>query len=195
MAQGYLSPNGSNTSGMTYDAMLYCKTNIGGYFFDGFMEVEHNRTVTVTQNPVETGASIVDHAYVNPATIRMRVMMSDVHQSLVSGQFEGSKFRSVNAWQLLQKLQADRIPMNVFTRLGLYSNMLITSLSTTDDASTFRALNADVTLTEIPVARVRTVKISAADQTTTKTEMAKLEALNVNQELQSLLYQWYGGGS
>ena len=194
MAEGYLSPNGSPTDGLTYDAMLYCKTNIGGYFFDGFMQVDHNIELQTTENPVETGASIVDHAYVKPAEVVMRVMMSDVHQSLVPGQFTGTRFRSTNAWQVLRKLQSDRIPMSIFTRLGLYTNMLITKLSASDTAETFRALSAEVTLKEIPVARVKTVKISSADQTTVNTEMGKIEASQVSNELQSLLYQWYGGG-
>ena len=174
--------------------MLYCKTNIGGYFFDGFMQVDHNIELQTTENPVETGASIVDHAYVKPAEVVIRVMMSDVHQSLVPGQFTGTRFRSNNAWQVLRKLQSDRIPMSVFTRLGLYNNMLITKLSASDTAETFRALSAEVTLKEIPVARVKTVKISSADQTTVNTEMGKIEASQVSDELQSLLYQWYGGG-
>ena len=194
MAEGYISPNGSPTAGLTYDAMLYCKTNIGGYFFDGFMQVDHNIELHATENPVETGASIVDHAYVKPAEVVMRVMMSDVHQSLVPGQFTGTRFRSTNAWQVLRKLQSDRIPMSIFTRLGLYTNMLITKLSASDTAETFRALSAEVTLKEIPVARVKTVKISSADQTTVKTEMGKIEASQISNELQSLLYQWYGGG-
>ena len=194
MAEGYLSPNGSPTAGLTYDAMLYCKTNIGGYFFDGFMQVDHNIELQTTENPVETGASIVDHAYVKPAEVVMKVMMSDVHQSLVPGQFTGTRFRSTNAWQVLRKLQSDRSPMSIFTRLGLYTNMLITKLSASDTAETFRALSAEVTLKEIPVARVKTVKISSADQTTVNTEMGKIEASQVGNELQSLLYQWYGGG-
>lgn len=194
MAEGYISPNGSPTAGLTYDAMLYCKTNIGGYFFDGFMQIDHSIELKTTENPVETGASIVDHAYVKPAEVVMRVMMSDVHQSLVPGQFTGTRFRSTNAWHVLRKLQSDRIPMSIFTRLGLYTNMLITKLSASDTAETFRALSAEVTLKEIPVARVKTVKISSADQTTVKTEMGKIEASQVSNELQSLLYQWYGGG-
>ena len=195
MSEGYISTSGTPTAGLTYDALLYCKTNIGGYFFDGFMQVEHNIELQTTSNPVETGASVVDHAYVKPAELVMKVMMSDVHQSLVPGQFTGASFRSVNAWQVLRKLQSDRIPMSVFTRLGLYTNMLITKLATTDTAETFRALSAEVTLREIPVARVKTVKISSADQTTINTEMGKIEASQINDELQSLLYQWYGGGS
>ena len=195
MSEGYISTSGTPTAGLTYDALLYCKTNIGGYFFDGFMQVEHNIELQTTSNPVETGASVVDHAYVKPAELVMKVMMSDVHQSLVPGQFTGASFRSVNAWQVLRKLQSDRIPMSVFTRLGLYTNMLITKLTATDTAETFRALSAEVTLREIPVARIKTVKISSADQTTINTEMGKIEASQINDELQSLLYQWYGGGS
>lgn len=195
MSEGYISTSGTPTAGLTYDALLYCKTNVGGYFFDGFMQVEHNIELQTTSNPVETGASVVDHAYVKPAELVMKVMMSDVHQSLVPGQFTGASFRSVNAWQVLRKLQSDRIPMSVLTRLGLYTNMLITKLTTSDTAETFRALSAEVTLREIPVARIKTVKISSADQTTINTEMGKIEASQINDELQSLLYQWYGGGS
>ena len=194
MAEGYISPNGSPTAGLTYDAMLYCKTNIGGYFFDGFMQVDHNIELQTTENPVETGASIVDHAYVKPAEVVMRVMMSDVHQSLVPGQFTGTRFRSTNAWQVLRKLQSDRIPMSIFTRLGLYTNMLITKLSASDTAETFRALSAEVTLKEIPVARVKTVKSSSAEGATVNAEMGKMEASQGSNELQSWLYQWYGGG-
>ena len=84
---GYLAKSGSDTTGLSYDAMLFCKTNIAGYFFDGFMSVSHERKLTITQNPVETGASVVDHAYVNPTTVTMKIMMSDVHQSIIPRQF------------------------------------------------------------------------------------------------------------
>lgn len=195
MATGYLSWNGSPTEGLTYDAMLYCKTNIGGYFFDGFMQVDHSIELEVTENPVETGAAVVDHAYVKPAQVTMKVMMSDVHQSLYPGQFTGTRFRSTNAWHVLKKLQGDRIPFNIFTRLGLYENMLITSLQASDTADTFRALSATVTLREIPVARVKEVKISSADQTTIKTEMGKIEAGNLTDVDMSLLAQLMGVSS
>ena len=195
MATGYLSWNGSPTEGLTYDAMLYCKTNIGGYFFDGFMQVDHSIELEVTENPIETGAAVVDHAYVKPAQVTMKVMMSDVHQSLYPGQFTGTRFRSTNAWHVLKKLQGDRIPFNIFTRLGLYENMLITSLQASDTADTFRALSATVTLREIPVARVKEVKISSADQTTIKTEMGKIEAGNLTDVDMSLLAQLMGVSS
>lgn len=190
---GYISPNVTDTSGLSYDAMLYCKTNIGGYFFDGFSKVVHSRQVEITENPVETGASIVDHAYVKPAEVTITVLMSDVHQSMVEGQFSGGYSRSVSAWAILTKLQEDRIPMSVLTRLGLYSNMLITEIRADDTAETVHGLQADVTLKEIPIARVKTVKISSAPQTTVETEMGKIEAYNLTDNDKSMLLQLVQG--
>ena len=171
---GYLARSGSDTTGLSYNAMLMCKTNIAGYFFDGFMQVEHTRDLTITSNPVETGASVVDHAYLNPAQVVMTIMMSDVHESIIPGQFSELTFRHTSAWAVLKQIQESRIPVDIFTKLGYYKNMLIKSISATDTKETFRALQARVTLVEIPVARVKTVKISKARQTTIDTKMAEI---------------------
>lgn len=189
---GYLSPSATNTQGISPNALVFCKTNIGGYFFDGFITVTHNKQLEITQNPVETGASIVDHSYVKPATLTMKIVVSDAHASLVEGQFSDSWSRAVSAWNVLKQLQEDRIPVSVLTKLDLYENMLIQNLQATDEANTYTTLSADVTLQEIPIARVRTVKISAADQATLKTEMGKIEVEKVKNELKSILYQAFG---
>lgn len=183
---GYFPPNLAGVSGKSFDALLYCKTNIGGYFFDGFLSVDHSRETEITSNPVETGAAISDHAYVKPAEISMEIIMSDAHSSLVSGQFTGSWSRSVDAWSVLKALQDNRIPMTVLTRLDIYKNMLIKSISANDTYATKDGLRAVVKLVEIPVARVKTVKISSADQTTITTEAGKVEAQKV---IESILYQ------
>lgn len=189
---GYLSPSATNTQGISPNALVFCKTNIGGYFFDGFITVTHNKQLEITQNPVETGASIVDHAYVKPATVTMKIIVSDAHASLVEGQFSDSWSRAVAAWNVLKQLQEDRIPVSVLTKLDLYENMLIQNLQATDEANTYTTLSADVTLQEIPIARVRTVKISSADQTTIDTEMGKIEVEKATSELKSILYQAFG---
>lgn len=182
---GYLAKSGSDTTGLSYDAMLFCKTNIAGYFFDGFMSVSHERKLTITQNPVETGAAIVDHAYVNPSSVTMQIMMSDVHQSIIPGQFSDLTFRHTSAWAVLKQIQESRIPVDVFTKLGYYKNMLIEEISADDTKETFRALSATVKLTEIPVARVKTVKISKASQTTINTKMAEVQVDNIDRSILS----------
>ena len=187
----------TNTKGMTTEAMIFCKKNIAGYFFDGFMTVDYTHELEVTSNPVETGASVSDHSYVKPAEIQMLIRMSDVHRSLVKGQFTGGWSRSVTAWNVLKKIQSDRIPVLVGTQLGMYYNMLIKSLQAQEDQSTYRGLYVTATLVELPVARVKTVKISSASQTTIETQMGQINAVSTNSaEDASILYQMgFGAGA
>lgn len=194
MAQGYISPSVNDPLPSEYNSLIYCKTNIGGYFFDGIMSIRHSRELKITENPVETGASIVDHSYVKPATLTMQVLMSDVHRSIYPGQFDGAKSRSLAAWDVLKKIQESRIPCSVFTPLGLYNNMLIASIDTTENSKTVHGLNATVTLQEIPIARVKTVKISSAPQTTGSTNLGQLEASTIGGSLGSILYELFGRG-
>lgn len=189
MAEGYLPEPLKDVSSLGEEALLYCKTNIGGYFFDGFLNVNLSRNTEITQNPVETGASVVDHAYIKPVEISMDVKMSDVNKSLIPEQFDGSYSRSVRAFDILKEIQENRVPVSVLCRLGLYKNMLIQSITAEDNVDTYRALNAKVTLVELPIARVKTVKISAASQTTLTTEMGKLNAVETNVEDMSMLYR------
>lgn len=197
MAIGYLAKSGSNTTGMSYDAMLYCKTNIAGYFFDGFIDIDYSSELEITSNPVETGVAVTDHSYRKPRELVMNVMMSDVHQSLVPGQFDNGWSRSQSAYKILETIQNNRIPVSVLTRLGLYENMIIRRLQAKDDYETFQALSATVSLVELPVARVKTVKISAAPQTTNSSQLGTLQAVEVTDKIkESALYlAGFGAGA
>lgn len=197
MADGYLARSVTNTDGMTVEAMLYCKTNIAGYFFDGFMDIDVASELEVTENPVETGTAIADHSYVKPTEVTMQVIMSDVHQSLVPGQFTGGWSRSVTAYKILKEIQTKRIPIAVLCRLGLFENMVIRRLQANDTADTYQALSATVTLVELPIARIKTVEISLASQTTINTEMGKLQAVDTtDKEDESILYMLgFGAGA
>ena len=173
---------------MSYDSLIYCKTNIGGYFFDGYLNLSIASELQVTQHPVESGADVSDHAYLMPKEISMTVIMSDAHQSLVPAQFSGTRSRKVEAYQQLERIQKDRIPVSVLTRLGLYKNMVIKSLVANDTDLQLHGLKAEVSLIELPVARVRTVEISLADQTTIQTEMGNISATYpTDEELTSAL--------
>lgn len=195
---GYVSKNLEQFRSIGYDALLYCKTNIAGYFFDGYLDVSINSELEITSHPVETGVSIADHAYLKPQEITMTVLMSDVHESLVPGQFTGGWSRSVTAYNVLKKIQSDRITVSVLTRLGLFKNMILKSVIADDTDIELFGLRARVTLVELPVARVRTVEISEADQTTIQTEMGNIASTYPNNtELESILSMiagWISGG-
>lgn len=154
-------------SGLGFQQLLMVKTNLGGYFFDAVFSVDTEHSLTVTQHPVQTGANISDHAFVNPIRMTMRVGVSDAMAYRAGTNYGGDgKTKSVQAYRLLCKLQELRIPMQVVTRLNTYQNMLIESIDVSDDVSTLCALKATVNLVQVLVVNVGTEKVSARQWTT-----------------------------
>ena len=170
--------------------LVYVKTNIAGYFFDAFLRIDHTSSLTITEHPVETGAAITDHSYVNPSVLVMEVGMSDVAASLVNGQFEDSWSRSARAYEILLALQQQRIPFQVVTRLKTYQNILIETIAVPDDYTTLYGLKATVTMREIFIATVKTVKISERPQVTDSTNRGEVQPIPTSQ---SILSQIFGG--
>jgi hypothetical protein len=161
--------------------IVYCKTNIGSFFFDAYLSMEHTSKLHITEFPVMTGASISDHSYLEARQLTIEVGMSDVAKDIVPGQFSGSWSRSV---------KANRIPIQVLTRLQLYKNMMIESLSVPDDNKTLYGLRASVSFKEILVATTQTVKISTRPQATEATNRGAVEPLPFNDG--SILFQLLG---
>ena len=149
-------------SGLGFQQLLMVKTNLGGYFFDAVFSVDTEHSLTVTQHPVQTGANISDHAFVNPIRMTMQVGVSDAMAYRAGADYGGDgKTKSVQAYRLLCKLQELRTPMQVVTRLNTYQNMLIESIDVSDDVSTLCALKATVNLVQVLVVNVGTEKVSA----------------------------------
>ena len=178
-----------------YSQLLYVKTHIGGFFFDAFLKIDHVTKLKITEHPVQEGAALTDHAYLEPAELTMEIGMSDVAQSLVTGQFAGGLPRSVNAYKILREMQEQRVPLMCHTRLRTYQNMLIETISVSDDYLTQYGLKATVTLREILVAKVTTVKISARAQTTGSTPKGVQEVVKPNVSLGKQLDQALFGGA
>ena len=173
--------------------LVLAKTNIGGFFFDAFLRIDHSSKLTITKHPVQTGAAITDHAFMEPAELTMEVGMSDVSASLVSGQFTTGWSRSTSAFQVLQELQKLRIPIQVTTRFKTYQNMLIESISVPDDYKTLYGMRAQITMREILVAVVTIVKISARPQVTNTTKRGTPEPVAPDESLLSKAINYFTG--
>jgi hypothetical protein len=139
------------------------------YVFDAVIRNEHEQRVTKTQHPIQTGASISDHAYIEPARLTLEIGMSDAMDSYSQGLWVGSSTKSVSAYQILLAMMFARIPLIVNTKLRNYQNMVIENLAAEDTAETFASLNARVTFSEIFVANIQVVVQSARPQDTNST--------------------------
>ncbi len=136
-------------------------TSIGGLVFDAVLKTDHTSKVTATSHPVESGANISDHAFVEPAEIAFEVGVSDCETG--NGTF-GSGNRSQNAFSELLKLQTSRQLITVVTRFKTYRNMLITSVSVPDDYTTMFAFKANIMLREIPIVGTGKVSVTNSNQ-------------------------------
>lgn len=154
-------------SGLGVQQTVMVKSNLGGFFFDAIFSTDTEHGLTITQHPVQTGANISDHAFVNPIRIGMQVGVSDAMGYRYGADYGSDGMtKSVQAYRQLCKLQELRIPMQVVTRLNTYNNMLIESIEVSDDVSTLCAFKANVNLVQVLVVNVGTEKVSARDWTT-----------------------------
>lgn len=153
------------------------------YIFDAVLDLEHDQQVEKTRHPVQTGSDISSHAYMMPARLSMLIGMSDamaaysqslgntspgmLNSSGAANTWSGpSKSKSVNAYQTLMTLQANRQPFTIVTRLRGYSNMILISLAPHEDYHTIAGLRARLVFEQIFTASTTTAAVSArADAT------------------------------
>ena len=150
--------------------LCYVKTSIGGYFFDAVFRTTHESHLVITKHPVQGGANVSDHCYMEPARVTMDIGMSDANPTTIFGQFlGGSGEKSKAAFDALREMQGSRQTLDVYTRLASYKNMLIESLSFPDDLKSATGLRATVTLQQIIVVDVPVTKVSARPHTSSNT--------------------------
>jgi len=125
------------------------QTSMGDFYFDAVFKTEHNATMIVTEHPVQTGAPIADHAFLEPEEISCEIGMTDVN----------GDNNSVQMYQQLRELMNLREPFTLVTRLYSYPNMLITALSVPDDYTTMFALKAGIVFKQVRVVQVATIQV------------------------------------
>ena len=127
---------------------------------------ETNDTLTITKQPVQTGASISDHAFKEPTVLQMQILQQN--NSTISGllqTFSGPGAGGLaQIYQTFLDLQNSRAPFNVLTPKRIYKNMLISVLRMTTDRHTENILAMNVTLQEVIIVSTNTVQVPRSRQ-------------------------------
>ena len=116
---------------------------------DGYLAEEHERSVSKTSYPVESGASLTDHAVRQPDKLKLEGWVSDLLPSDDADQGLALKDRATAAWSEIHKLTDAREPLTVVTRLKVYENMLITKASAPVNDRTGYGLRFSLDLEEV----------------------------------------------
>lgn len=154
---------------------LFIRTqkSIGGIQLDAVLSETHNNEVSLTNNPVELGADITDHAVIQPKKVNIQAQVSDTPLGiaafgqivdLVTGLFGSSTgeniTRSNAAYNAIVQLQEAREPIELQTKLKLYTNMVIVSVKTQQDKDTSRIVRLSIDLQEVLITRSEVVQLS-----------------------------------
>lgn len=174
--------------------------------FDAVIREAHTSELEVTDNPVETGVMVSDHAFMRPKRLEIEADVSDnwLHGfdpqtglAIPDPFFSSKASRSAAAWDILLGLQASAAPFSVQTGLKLYDNMVIETLACEQDAASAAILSFRATLRE--VIRVSTQTVTYPPRQPGKTNRQASKKVDAGQkktdpvtdpkQAQSLLYQ------
>jgi hypothetical protein len=107
--------------------------------FDAVITETHTQRLTVTENPIETGVSIADHCYLEPAQLSIVGSVADVKMpSAASGYDNLAMGRSNFAWLRLVELERqlalnEMQPFEIITSVKTYTNMVMTDITMARD--------------------------------------------------------------
>lgn len=163
------------------------------YVFDAILRADHNQTLRITEHPVQTGASITDHAYRMPPRIMLEIGMSDAMESYDPDAWTSDTSKSVSAYQTVLDLQKNRTLMMLKTRLDTYENCVIETIEAPDTYKTLNGLRMTVTFRQIFMATVTSVSssvifgddLSARPQVTASTAVGQLQTVLPTQAITS----------
>ncbi len=189
------------------------KRSLGGIQLDGIVEEAHQNTIRVTQNPVETGVDITDHAIVMPKKLNITAMVTDTPLGTaafaqiidtITGLFGTSTSanitRSQQAYNALVALQEAREPISITTRLVTYNDMLITDVSVSQDKDTSRSIVLNISTEQVIITESSIVSIIKDDlpagtdkQASTPINSGRKEPVNVPDNTNESILKTIGG--
>jgi len=198
---------------------LFIRTekSIGGIQLDAVISEAHTNEVSLTSNPVELGAEITDHAVVQPKRLNIVAQVSDTPMGLaalgqivdlVTGLFGSSTSENITrsnaAYNAIIQLQEEREPIEIQTKLKLYTNMIITNVSVQQDKNTSRIVRMSIDLQQVIITKSEIVQLteeqlqagSAKEQASPAEKSGRKEAVEppaaTNKSVLKSITDWVG---
>lgn len=124
---------------------------LGPIPIDVVLTEDHLSGLKITENPIEFGADVADHAYIEPKRLRLHCAIGAT--SRVGGIIHGFPSTRVQAaWEAVMALQETKEPFDILTGLTLYRDMLIENASVFRDVHNAGILDFDVSLKQVIIA-------------------------------------------
>lgn len=145
---------------------------------DAVIDESHDDSTTMTDQPVEAGATITDHAYDEPSVLGLTYAWS--LGSPQNKQMDPSFLK--NLYQQFLDLKAQRTLLTVYTGKRQYSSMLIQRISIRTDVQNENSITMSLTLRQIIIVTTSVTQGASMSQMTQPDQTAPV----VDQGQQSL---------
>jgi hypothetical protein len=135
--------------------------NQGQPIFKGYVTINENSidSIEITQQPVQQGANIADHAFKKPTTLSIQILMDGAPGFSLSGGLSAPQSLST-IYKNLLALQNSFIPFNCTTPKRTYYNMLFATLGVTTEKGTENILSVNATFQQIITVPVGVTTVS-----------------------------------
>ena len=130
--------------------MVFFNSRIGPVPLDVIISERHNSSIGITELPIETGAKITDHSYVEPK--KLELSFADCGAALT--------------YMALVRFQETRVPFSIISGLNIYTNMLIRDINAERDEQYSKILKGTALLQEVIL--VSTAKVASEEGGSTK---------------------------
>jgi len=114
-------------------SMILFSRLIGPIPVSVIMREIHTSTIGVTEIPIETGAKVTDHSFVEPKKLTLE--FADAYAAAT--------------WNALMRFQETRIPFTIVSGLAVYKNMVIKELGADRDEQFSTVLRGVAALQEV----------------------------------------------
>ncbi len=143
---------------------LPVKTLIGGIEVETALEQQHNDSAELTKHPVQAGAPITYHYYLNPSKVVLRCGWSNASLkagiAILAGFFSGGTMSAATyidgIYSQLLALRDTREPFSITTIRRKYDNMMFASIDLTTDRETAQALMIEAVLEQVIIVNTST---------------------------------------
>ena len=133
---------------------------LGDLTADVWVDERHRREMELTQNPIEFGSPITDHAFVKAQTLAVRFAVSNT--PLVNNTTFSDADRVAEARERLYELQDSKQFLTVQTVTGgAYKNMMLTGIGWSTDSSNPHATIFDLDLEEVIIVTTQQTEYQA----------------------------------
>ena len=130
---------------------------IDSIVLDATVRELHEFASQVTEHPIETGSSVADHIYNEPARVLLQGEISD-SPVLQGPEVVGVTERRLEAYDQLRAIHDERRVVTIVTGLAVYPNMAMVVLGVPRDRGTGRRLQFTAEFQQI--ARVATERVA-----------------------------------